>query len=171
MKQTGLTPLLCALGFWKKEKPGGVISVRSAEGSLVVSQVSVMPRRSILLLAMRSDRAGALSRMERALTVPRRRLHTPGPGFRLTSPSSNRSRDMSKFSWIQGRWPHLPISAQRKSEGTNSKEGERVRWDNKRVWFYSYCSHTCVDPSKTVNAKTRILACQWQQQKEKSSQQ
>ena len=43
----------------------------------MISQVSVMPRRSIPLLAARSDRAGALSGMERALKVPRRRPRTP----------------------------------------------------------------------------------------------
>ena len=40
-------PLLLGIGLWKKEKPGGVTSAKSAEVSLAVSQVSVMPRRSI----------------------------------------------------------------------------------------------------------------------------
>ena len=53
----------------------------------MVSQVSVMPRRSMLLLATRSDRAGASSHMERALTVPRQIRRTPGPGLRLISPA------------------------------------------------------------------------------------
>ena len=81
-------PLRRVLGLWKKVKPSGVTSARSAGVSFVVSQVSVMPKRSMLLLATRSERAGALSRMERALTVPRRRPRTPGPGLRLTSSAS-----------------------------------------------------------------------------------
>ena len=63
------TPLLRrGLGWWKKEKPRGVISARSAEVSFVVSQVSVMPGRSMPLLVTRSYRAGALSCIEWALT-------------------------------------------------------------------------------------------------------
>ena len=87
-------PLLCDLSFlllffWDLsfEKPSGVISVRSAEVSLVVSRVSMMPR-SILLLVMKSEKTGALSRLEQACTVPRRRLNTPEPGFRLSSTKS-----------------------------------------------------------------------------------
>ena len=58
----------------------------------MVSQVSVMPKRSMLLLATMSDRAGALSHMERALTVPKWRPRTPGP-------ASKRSKENSKSSW------------------------------------------------------------------------
>ena len=58
----------------KKEKPLGVISARSLEVSLMVSQVSVIPKWSMPFLTTRSDRAGALSLIERALTVPRRRF-------------------------------------------------------------------------------------------------
>ena len=54
-----------------------------------------MPKRSMLLLATRSDRAGALSSMERALTVPRRRPRTPETGLRPTSPASKRSKEKS----------------------------------------------------------------------------
>ena len=59
----------------------------------MISHVSVMPRRSMALLVARSNRADALSRMERALTVPRRRPCAPGPGLRLTLPASNRSKE------------------------------------------------------------------------------
>ena len=76
---------------------------RSAEVSLVVSQVSVIPRRSIALTAMRSKRAGALSHIEQVLIVPSRRLHSLGPQFRLTSPVSNRRRDTPTF------WCACPI--------------------------------------------------------------
>ena len=71
----------------------------SAEASFVVSQVSVMPRRSIPLLVTRSDIAGALTHMEWALTIPRRKTRTLGPGLRLTSPASKRSKEKSKSSW------------------------------------------------------------------------
>ena len=39
----------------------------------------------MLLLATSPDRAGTLSRMERALRIQRQRPCTPGPGIRLTS--------------------------------------------------------------------------------------
>ena len=62
-------PLLCIHGLWKKEKPLGVISAKSAEGSLEVSQVSVMPRMLIFLLVRRSDSTGPLSLIECASTA------------------------------------------------------------------------------------------------------
>ena len=88
-------PLLCVRGLWKKENPLGVVSAKSAEVSPEVSQVLVMPIMLIFLLVMRSDSTGALSCMERALTVPKRRLRTPGPRFRLTSPAGIRRGDMN----------------------------------------------------------------------------
>ena len=71
MKKPTPPPLLLTLGVRRKEKPWGGISARSLEVSLVVSQVSVIPRRSIPLRTTRSDSAGALALIERALTVPR----------------------------------------------------------------------------------------------------
>ena len=62
---------------------GGVISARSLEASLMVSQVSVIPKRLMPLLTTRSDRAGALSLIEQALTVPRQRFGATAPGFKL----------------------------------------------------------------------------------------
>ena len=94
-----LSLFLCALGFWKEEKVWGIILIRCAEDSLLVSQVSVMPGRSMLLWVMRSDRAVALFRMEQAFTVPRWRLRPPRPGFRLTSSTgaTYRSRDIPRY--------------------------------------------------------------------------
>ena len=92
----------------------------------MVSQVSVMPKRSMLLLATRSERAGALSRMERALTVPRRRPHTQGPGLRVTYPVSKRSKEKSKPSWTLGGG-RIFLVQQRERDGAGSKDGERVR--------------------------------------------
>ena len=43
-------PFLCVHGLREEEKPLGVVSAKSAEVSLEVSQVSVMPRRLIFLL-------------------------------------------------------------------------------------------------------------------------
>ena len=68
----------------------------------MVSHISVMPRRSMPLPVTRSDRASALSCMERALTVPRQGLYTPGPGLRLTSPASKLSKKNSNSSQIWG---------------------------------------------------------------------
>ena len=93
MTQTGLLPPspLCPRFVKESEALGGHIS--KIGGGFFRGQPE-----SMLLLATRSDRAGALSRMERALTVPRRRPRTPGPGLRLTSPASKRSKENSKSS-------------------------------------------------------------------------
>ena len=91
----------------------------------MVSQVSVMPRRSIPLLTTRSDRAGALSLIEQALTVPRRRFGATGPGFKITSPASSKSRDKSTFNFTRGG-SRILLFAQRKRDGIRSNDGDRV---------------------------------------------
>ena len=77
----------------------------------------------MLLLAIRSDRAGALSRMEWALTFLRQRPRTPGPGLRVTSPASKRSKEKSKSSWTRGGG-RIFLLSQRKRDGTDFKDGE-----------------------------------------------
>ena len=62
----------------------------------MVNQVAVIPRRSMPLLEARSDRAGALSGMEWALTVLRWKPHTPGPGLRLTSPAIKKRKSQNQ---------------------------------------------------------------------------
>ena len=61
-------PLFCStLDFGKKGEIGGggrVILVRCVEVSLTGSEVFVMLRRSTLWLVIKSDNAGALSRIE-----------------------------------------------------------------------------------------------------------
>ena len=98
---------------------------RSAEVSFVVSQVAVMPRRSMPRLETRSDRAGALFRMEQAITVPRWRPRTPGPELRLTSPASERSKEDSTTSWTRGGGC-IFLLPQRKRDGTDSKDSKRA---------------------------------------------
>ena len=105
---------------------GGVISARSLEVSLMVSQVSVIPKRSMPLLTTRSDRAGASSLIERALTVPRRRFGATGPGFKLTSPASSRSRDKPRFNLTLGG-SRILLFAERKRHGIRSNDGDRAR--------------------------------------------
>ena len=101
-------------------------SARSLEVSLVVSQVSMIPRRSIPLLTTRSDRAGALSLIEWALTVPRRRFCTTGPEFKLTSPASSKSRDKPRFNLTRGG-SRILLLAQRKGDGIRSNDGDRAQ--------------------------------------------
>ena len=104
----------------------GSFSARSPEVSFVVSQVSVIPRRSIRLLTTKSDRTAALSLIDRAFTVPRRRFGLSGPGFKLTSPASSKSRDRPRFNLTRGGG-RIFLLAQRKREGIFSNEGDRAR--------------------------------------------
>ena len=92
----------------------------------MVSQVPVIPRRSIPLLTTRSGRAGALSLIEWALTVPGRRFGATGPGFNLTSPASSKSRDKPRFNLMRGGSCIL-VFAQRKRGGIRSNDGDRAR--------------------------------------------
>ena len=92
----------------------------------MVSQVSVIPKRSMPLLTTRSDRAGALSLIERALTVPRRRFGATRPGFKLTSPASSNSGDKPRFNLTRGGSCIL-LFAQRKRNGIRSNDGDRAR--------------------------------------------
>ena len=104
----------------------GVTSARSLEVSLVVSQVSVIPRRSIPLLITRSDRAGDFYLVERALTIPRRRFDVTGPGFKLTSLASSKSRDKPRFnSTLSGS--RILVFAQMKADEIRSNYSDRVR--------------------------------------------
>ena len=119
-------PPLCVPGLWKKEKPLAVILAKSPDVSVEVSQLSVMPRMLIFFLVMRSDSTGALSHIECSLTLPKWSLRTPEPGFRLTSSSSNRRRDMSKFSGTLGGG-RIFLFPERKRDGIDSNDGERVR--------------------------------------------
>ena len=119
-------PLLLTLGSAERRNHGGgVISARSLEVSFVVSQVSVIPRRSIPLLNTRSDRAGALSLIERALPVPRRRFGATGPGCKLTSPASSKSRDKPRFNLTRGG-SRIFLFAQRRRDGIRSNDGDRA---------------------------------------------
>lgn len=72
-------------GMWCGVKPVGVISDRLAVVSLDESQVSEIPRISKDLLTTRSDRTGALSRMERVFIVPILMFRVTGPRFTATS--------------------------------------------------------------------------------------
>ena len=110
--------------YLKNQKPWGLLLARSAEVSLVVSHVSVMPRRSMPLLVTRSNGSWHLIPYGTGIAVPRWRQHTPGPGLKLTLHVSKRSKEKSKVSrtLAGGRIFLLP---QRKRDGMDSKDGER----------------------------------------------
>ena len=92
----------------------------------MVSLVSVIPRRSIPLLTTKLDRAGALSLIERSLTVPRRRFGARGPGLKLTYPASRKSRDKPRFNLTRGGSCIIPF-VQRKRDENRSNDSDRAR--------------------------------------------
>ena len=143
----------------------GVISARSLEVFLMVSYVSVIPKRSMPLLTTRSDRAGALSLIERVLTVPRRRFGAAGARVQANITRKQQERGQTKIQ-LDVRWQtHSPICTKEKTRNSLQLWWQGSRY-YKRILVIVYHGS-----GRAVNAKPRVTVCWSSGQNEKRTEQ